>query len=57
MFFKVRLNHDGRPWHGIEDGAPPDLVGDFKHEEVHNIGNLQQHLVHPLLTGHTIFVC
>lgn len=30
----VRYNGDGSRWQGIDDGAPPDVVGDFRHEEV-----------------------
>jgi hypothetical protein len=37
FFDPVRYNGDGSRWHGIDDSAPPDVVGDFRQEEVNQI--------------------
>ncbi len=35
----VRVGPDGTPWQMVDEGAPPDVVGDYRQEEV-NKANL-----------------
>ena len=33
----VRVGPDGTPWQMVDEGAPPDVVGDYRQEEVSNV--------------------